>query len=131
MYSDKNFFLTKISQTELDNLTGAVDANLDAAIESADGLIDSYLQTVTAVPLAIVPAIVKQLSYDIAVFFLHDRIQYNEIPQRVKDKYDSSIFFLKDVAAGKANLPGISADVINGTVNYLLEGGNLMTRNSF
>ncbi len=131
MYSDKVFFLTKIPTDKLDILTDTNDTNLIAAIETADGLIDSYLQTVTTVPLAIVPSIIKQLSYDIAMFYLQSRNQYNEIPGYVKDNYDAAVFFLKDVAAGKANLPGLPTDIINGTVSYLIEGGNIMTRNTF
>jgi len=129
MYSDKNYFLTKIDEAELDKLTGSVDANLDAAINAADSLIDSYVANVTATPLNPVPDIIKQFSYDLAIFFLHDRIQYNEIPQRVKDKYDAAINYLKDVASGRANIPGLTADEITETVQHEVNTP-IMTRTS-
>lgn len=127
-YSDKSFFLTKIAQQDYDNLTGLNDANLTSAVMNADSLIDSYLGSITATPLAIVPPAIQQASYDIAVFYLHDRIQFNEIPQRVKDKYDAVINWLKDIASGKANIPGIDPTTVSGTINYECEGGNIMYR---
>jgi phage gp36-like protein len=110
-YSDKDYFLTKINPSELDNLTGSDDSNLDAAISSSDSLIDSYLtNAVETLPLNPVPDMIKQISYDIAVFYLHDRIQYVDIPDWIRDKYDAAINFLKDVSKGIANIPGLPAD---------------------
>ena len=108
-YTDKSYFATKINEDELNNLTGANEGdtgetNLNQAISSADSLIDSYLKIVVSVPVDDPPEIVKQLSYDIAIFYLHDRIQYKDVPERVRDKYDAAINFLKDIAAGKASL---------------------------
>ena len=118
MYTDKAFFLTRIKLEELDKLTEENEDNLNSAISAADSLIDSYAMNATTVPLDPVPEIIKQLSYDIAIFYLHDRIQFNDIPERVKDKYDAALNWLKDLAAGKANLPGIEADAIEATVQY-------------
>ncbi len=118
MYTDKAFFLGRIKEFELDKLTESNEDNLNSAISAADSLIDSYAVNVTTVPLDSVPEIIKQFSYDIATFFLHDRIQYSDIPQRVKDKYDAALNYLKDLAQGKANLPGIAEDVIESTVQY-------------
>lgn len=119
-YSDEEYFLTKINQEELDKLTGEDEegVNLESAIAAADSLIDSYLSSKTTTPLDEPPEIIKQLSYDIAIFYLHDRIQYNDIPERVKDKYDAALNFLKDIASGKAGLPGIDDEDIEGSVQY-------------
>lgn len=118
-YSDKDFFLTKINEEELTNLTGDKDENLEAAISSSDSLIDSYLtNAVEALPLDVVPDMIRQISYDIAIFYLHDRIQYKDIPDWVRDKYDAAINFLKDVAKGVANIPGLTADDISESVQY-------------
>lgn len=119
MYSDKDYFLRKIDLAELNKLTASNDDNLTKAIEAADSLIDSYLaNTVAVLPLVSVPGIIMQLSYDIAIFYLHDRIQYNDIPERVKSKYDAAVFFLKDIARGQANIVGLAADNISETVLY-------------
>lgn len=108
-YTDKEYFLAKISEEDLNILIGATEGdtgelNLRNAISSADSLIDSYLRVVVSVPVDTPPEVIKQLSYDIAVFYLHDRIQYKDIPERVRDKYDAAINFLKDIGSGKASL---------------------------
>lgn len=101
-YSDKSYFLQKITSDELNKLTANDDKNLINAINAADSLIDSYLRNQTSnLPLDPVPDIISQLSYDIAIFYLHDRIQYIDVPDRVRDKYDAAINYLKDVSSGK------------------------------
>lgn len=103
-YSDKDYFLTKINEDTLDTLTGEEDDNLTSAIADADSLIDSYLRTIVSVPIDDPPDIIRRISYDIAIFYLHDRIQYSDIPDFVRDKYDAAISFLKDLSSGKASL---------------------------
>lgn len=135
-YTDKAYFLTKIKDTELDKLLldGSdvpQDDYLVEAIKSADSVIDGYLRNaVNTVPLVTVPDMIKQYSYFIALYFLHDRIQYNEIPQRVKDNYDLSINYLKDVASGKASIEGIEEDEQDEFIDYDVNT-NIFTRNSF
>lgn len=106
-YTDKEYFLTKINSEELDKLTGSTYDNLVSAIQSADSLINSYLKNVVvSVPIIPngtddkYPAAIRQCSYDLAIFYLHDRIQYSEIPQWVKDKYNAAIDFLTKIAKG-------------------------------
>jgi phage gp36-like protein len=129
MYSSKEYFLNRIDQTELSKLTKSNDANLNSAISTADSLIDSYLSAVVPVPLNFVPDIIKQISYDIAVFYLHDRIQYKDIPERIKDKYDAAVFILKDFAQGKAEIPGLPAEDKEGSITYECEN-KIFDRNS-
>ncbi len=118
-YTDKTYFLKKISFSELSKLTGNADANLTAAIATADSLIDSYLSSVVScVPLENPPDVIRQCSYDIAIFSLHDRIQYTDIPEWVKSKYDAAIFFLKDVARGQANIPGLTSEQKEETISF-------------
>lgn len=118
-YTDEEFFLTKINKTELDKLTGGEEENLIAAIAFADSMIDSYLTgVVKTLPLETVPDVIKQFSYDIAIFSMHDRIQYTDIPDWVKNKYDSAVFFLKDVARGQANIPGLTSEQKDESISY-------------
>lgn len=122
-YTDKDYFLTKIKETELNNLIlddaeAPTDSYLTDAIISADSVIDYYLRKVYTVPLVTVPAMIRQISYYIATYFLHDRIQYNQIPDRVKDNYDSSIFTLKDISMGKAQLPDIPDDDTDAFIDF-------------
>ena len=104
-YSDKHFFQTKISDEEINKLTDSNDDFLFVAIESADSLINSYLKNIVKyIPLGYVPPSIQQCSYDIALFYLHDRIQYSEIPQWVEDKYNAAIDFLTKIAKGIISL---------------------------
>lgn len=136
-YTDKTYFLTKIKESELNLLlkddAGDVQEDyLTEAVKSADSMIDGYLRNVvTAVPLDPPPDIIKQYSFFIGLYFLHDRIQYNEVPQRVKDNYDIAINFLKDIAAGRAALEGIEdVEDEDAQIDYEVNE-NLFTRDTF
>lgn len=106
-YTNKSYFLLKIDEQELNKLTAGSDEVLDSAIQSADSLIDSYLKNVLiagpsgAIGLDDYPPVIKQCSYDIAVFYLHDRIQYSETPKWVQDKYTSAIDLLTKLSKGE------------------------------
>jgi phage gp36-like protein len=108
-YTDKTYFLTKISADKLKDLMKdeegvEQESYLTNAIKAADDKIDSYIRKVATVPLDPVPDAIKQASYDIASYNLHDRIQYNDIPEWVKVKYDGTIKWLENIAAGKVLL---------------------------
>jgi len=122
MYSSKEYFLTKIDLETLNTLTGGVDANLNSAIASADSLINGYISGAVKLPLAVVPDILKQISYDIAVFHLHDRIQYKDIPERIRDKYDAALNYLKDVAGKKVIIDGVQAEQSEEQIQYGSDG---------
>lgn len=131
MYSDKNYFLTKIKLEELNNLTETNDSNLNDAIAAADSLIDGYLKKVVkTLPLNPVPEIIKQTSYQIAIYFLHDRIQYSDIPERVALNYDNAISFLIDVASGKANIHVVDDANLNPQIEFESDE-NVFDRNAF
>lgn len=135
-YSDKTYFLKKIKESELDTLIvndagTPQDSYLEDAITSADNMIDTYIRNVVnTLPLDPVPETIAQCSYFIASYYLHDRIQYNDIPVRVKDNYDIAINLLKDIAAGKASLEGVEEDDIDAQVDYDVND-NIFTRDSF
>jgi phage gp36-like protein len=83
-----------------------VDVDIDVAtaraIDDAQAMIDPYLRKRYALPLSVVPAIVRQCAIDIACWHLApaaDRMS-EEIEKRAKMRLD----FLKDVAAGKAEI---------------------------
>lgn len=135
-YSDKDYFLSQLKESELNNLLlddakVPQDAYLTAKINAADNLIDGYLRKVAkTLPLDPVPAIIQQCSFSIALLYLHVRIQANQIPEYVKDLYDTAIDFLKSVSEGRATLEGIEADNEDTQVSYET-GTNVMTRDSF
>mgnify|MGYP000950012380 CR=1 FL=1 len=112
MYSTEADFLKRISKQDYDELVRPVDGDTltaaeirDEAIETADEVINSYIMSAVAtVPLDTPGKMITQCSVDIAIFNLHSRIQYERIPEWVKDRYDACIAWLRDVQSGKANL---------------------------
>lgn len=123
-YSDRTYFLKRIKESELDTLTvndagTPQESYLTDAIASADNMIDNYLRNVVnTLPLDPAPESIAQCSYYIASYYLHDRIQYNDIPERVKDNYDIAINLLKDIASGKASIEGVDEDDLDSQVDY-------------
>lgn len=80
----------------LEGGTSYVRAENDAA-----SLIDGYLATRYALPLASVPAIVRGLAADITRFHLWDE----RAPEEVRRRYDDAIARLRDLASAKLDLP--------------------------
>jgi phage gp36-like protein len=100
----------RMTNTELIQLTdddGAADAvNVDivtAALEEASGKVDSYCRSRYATPLQQSDD-VKGLTLDLAVYLLFSRRREMTVGESVRQRYEDAISFLKDVAAGKAQL---------------------------
>lgn len=83
------------------DLDGVVDAAVVAsAIETASSIIDSYIGTRYALPLATVPATLKAICEDLARHAL-----YTVEPMKIViDNRDAAIARLKDIARGIASL---------------------------
>ena len=113
-YSDKIYFLTRIDESELSKLTGGGDqgdTNLAEAIADADEKIDSYLKSIiTSVPLTTVPKVIRRCSYDIAMYYLHDRSDFADLPESIEKKYKDAISYLESLVAGKAQLPTVAPE---------------------
>ena len=129
MYIDRAYMLNSIDEANLNILTGGSENKLNEKIKASDSMIDSYLRSkITALPLTDPPDSIKQISYDITIYNLHDRVQFNDIPDWVKDKYIAAIDYLNKIASGKVTLiPEISQTNVETTV---LVGGDdpVMTR---
>jgi len=116
-YSLKADILKEISEEDLIGLTddegdGIVnDDRVTAAIARADAIIDSYCGQVEAVPFVTVPAVIKQHSITIAIYFLYSRRSI--APEVRKDNYKDALKHLQDIATGKAALPPVTDDEVN------------------
>ena len=112
-YSTQVDLLLQLDNTTLINLTndvgsGIVESNVvSQAISDADALIDSYLSSLYAVPLATVPVIIKNISVDIAIYNLYSR-RMDTLPDVRKDRFVSAIKYLQRIADSKMSLPDIS-----------------------
>lgn len=100
-YSDKAFFLRKISQAELDTITKTDDDNLAKAIAVADSEIDSYLRSrINTLPLTNPPEKIKACSFHLAMKELYSRVAPNNVADFIVKNADDSIRYLKDIAKG-------------------------------
>jgi phage gp36-like protein len=108
-YCTQDDLLKMIPLTELAELTAESGDDpdpdvVDEAIEKADAEIDSYLGARYAVPLSPVPARVKGLSVDLAIFHLYSR--RSVAPEVRQQRYEAALGFLERVAAGQLALEG-------------------------
>ena len=92
-----------IQLTDLDGDGSADSVVVTAAIEKADAQIDSYLRTRYSLPMSAVPTVVRELSVDLAVYALH-QTRRETMSDRDHESYEDAIEFLKNVAAGLADI---------------------------
>lgn len=104
-YIDKNFILDSIDNVTLTKLTGGDDARITKKVAAADSMIDSALRSQTnELPLLNPPEIIKQMSYFLTIYFLYERVAFDERPEDVKNNYDIAIDYIDKIAKGKVNL---------------------------
>lgn len=93
-----------ISLTDDDDI-GVIDTDkTDEAIAAADALVNGYLSRRYPVPVSPVPAVVKKLSVDIAVYELFSRLE--RASETTRDRYRDAVKFLKDVSESRADIAG-------------------------
>ncbi len=78
------------------------------AIAKAGGEIDAYLGVRYALPLAANPPLLKSLAVDLAIYHLYSR--RSVAPQVRRQKYEATVAFLKQVAAGQAQVEGLAGE---------------------
>lgn len=127
-YSTEEDILKRIKKSEYDKLVAvsagdnlSTDDIRDEAIATADSMIDSYLQNrISDLPLDTPPKSIVQASCDIAIYNLHSRIQYIDIPEWVNVRYNACIQWLKDISKGLANIEAaaITTDTETGGIDY-------------
>lgn len=88
------------------------------AENDAASLIDGYLATRYALPLVSVPALVRGWAADITRFHLWD----DHAPEEVRRRYDDALSRLKELAAGKVNLPPDASGVPAAGAGFDSEG---------
>lgn len=117
-YSIKADFWKRIKKSEYDKLVAissgdalTTDDILNEAIATADSVINSYLQNViSTLPIGTPPKSIVQASVDIAIYNLHSRIQYIDIPEWITVRYNIVIKWLQDLSKGMASLESSALD---------------------
>ena len=85
--------------------SGQIDAEaLGRALADADAEIDAILARRYAVPLATWPDHITRVACDLARANLYD----HDVPDAVADRRDMALAWLRDVAAARADLPGVA-----------------------
>ena len=92
---------------------GAVDSTVALeALERASSEADTYIAARYALPLSSVPQALVAVVCDIARY----RLTGGEVTEStpIADRYKAAVSWLKDVAAGRAVLPGVAATAPGG-----------------
>ncbi len=96
-----------------------VDAGvLEAAISAAGNLIDSYIAKRYDLPLLAVPSVLVDKACDIARYNLHKDV----VTDTVQNNYKDAVSFLRDVAAGRAELDAAGKQPASQTGGILIDG---------
>ncbi len=74
-------------------------ARVTEAIAQADADIDSYCAARYDLPFSPIPAVVKKLSVDIAIYNLYSRL-VEEIPETRAERYKNAVRMLEGIAKG-------------------------------
>lgn len=110
-YCVKEDLLKLVSAEELAQLSdlensGAVDENVvDASIETADALIDSYIAgRVSNVPLDSVPVIIKKISAKLALCELYSNRLNRVLPEGLGEMRKNALEILENLKNGKIKI---------------------------
>ncbi len=112
MYADVNDLTMRLGEQTMIQLTNpnsradSIDNSLAlASIHDAMGIIDSYIGQRVNLPLENVPALVKTLTIDLAIYYLKVKVgNTNTKDSAVSKLYDDAIKHLERFADGKTSL---------------------------
>ncbi len=112
-YITREDFDRRMNKEDLDTLIVKEEANLEEAIETAEGVINGYLSLVCETPLNIspIPGILVQAAFDISIYNLHSRVQFRDIPEFVRDKYEDALKMLTKISRGEIIIKEIPAEI--------------------
>lgn len=117
--------ILELSNIDYPDATTINNAVVTRAIEDAQAQIDTYLETRYRTPLAVVPTVIRNYTCDIARYILDKNKPREEVTRR----RDLVFYYLKDVAANKASLPGIK-DGTDGSTTPGTTDGDVVIFNS-
>ena len=123
-YCTQDDLLKMVPEAEMAQLTAesgdAPDAEVvSEVIAKAAAEIDSYLAVRYVLPLVAVPAQVKHLAVDMAIYHIYSR---RGMMLEIRGKnYDKAVAFLKDVAAGRAEIIGAAGVELPGAEGQVVE----------
>lgn len=138
-YATLPLILERIDEQTVINLTDDVAADVvgqdavDRAIADADTEIDSYIGKRYATPVDPAPPLLIRLSLDLAIEILYSRRPHVETPEAVVRAAKNARALLANIAANKADIPGLQEADLSGTsasgASFSAEG-RIFTRSS-
>ena len=119
-------FIDRFDQGEMDALVKGLpvddaDEKIIAAIADAEGFVNGYLNKRYSTPIANSTSMLKRCVAALARYYMYD----NHTPERVRVSYEDQVSFLKDVAAGKADLAGATDESV--LVSGSSSGGSMVS----
>ena len=101
---------------DLEDADDAVVIKANGCIQKAQDLIDSFLRTRYTLPLSTTPGLIKTLSDDFSIYYMHEVRHKKDMPEDLKEKFVNNLKLLNQIQKGDVN-PGLSdqtsqADVI-------------------
>lgn len=104
----------------------AADLDLDAAViracSASSSEIDAYLVRRYTLPLAVIPEIVRTWCVDIACWRLAGTIA--SMSEETRKRAERAITILKDVANGRADVPGLEGSLLAGAAQTEVSAGD-------
>lgn len=88
------------------------DMAVNRALAAAEARIDPYLRKRYTLPLPLVPDILQQIAIDIACWILAPSA--DRVSEQIEKRAKLQLEFLKDVAAGKADIAELTPYLIGG-----------------
>ncbi|MBP5202297.1 DUF1320 domain-containing protein [bacterium] len=110
-YSTKEDLIAASSERDIIQLSDDARAKVidegvvTEAISKADALIDSYIGGRYRVPLSSVPLVIGDISAQLAIYFLWERRQRQNMPASLMEIYKNLIARLKQISEGVISLP--------------------------
>lgn len=86
--------------------TGLTTGEFETNIVRAESIVDAYLASRYSVPFSPVPAIIKQVTIDIAALDLFDRCQ--QAAEWIVRRWQSAMDILKMLQSGDMAIPGVA-----------------------
>lgn len=119
MYCALSDIRSTLSEAEIARLTDDTNGKIvnedivNESISKSDELINGYLRGRYTIPLDIVPDLVKNLSVDLALYYLYQRRFRTKMPESIETQYRATIKTLEQIQRGYINL-GIEPQSIEG-----------------
>lgn len=110
-YSTKEDLIAASSERDIIQLSDDARAKVidegvvTEAISKADALIDSYIGGRYRVPLSSVPLVIGDISAQLAIYFLWERRQRQNMPASLMEIYKNLVARLKQIHEGTIDLP--------------------------